>query len=101
MTACFLAQFAADPRCNFYRPELGLNLPDRAHLIPQQRLTDEEADDRRSYVMSCRKHHHAFDNGFIRLRELEHPQCFRMFARELDFFYTDRGWRREQPKEAA
>lgn len=98
MTACFLAQFASDPRCD-YTPR---GLPDRAHLIPQQRLTNEEAEDRRSYVMSCRKHHHQFDNGFIRLREIEHPQAFRTFAREHNFLFSPpKGWIRLHTKEAA
>jgi hypothetical protein len=72
VTECFFAhvsecEFRADGR------------PDRMHLIPAQRLRKaglkrKQVQDARLIRPGCRKHHHQFDNGFIRLERVEIPQ---------------------------
>jgi hypothetical protein len=97
MSACFLAQFASDPECD-YSPR---GVPDPAHFIPQQRLkkaglTEEQIWDRRCYEMACRKHHHQFDNGKIRLAYSDYPWPLRTYALDHGFFFVEgRGWRAE------
>jgi hypothetical protein len=102
VSVCWFKQFAPTP-CE-WRAD---GLPDRAHLIPKTRLrsaglTEKQVWDRRSYELSCRKHHHAFDNGFLELSYHDYPWSLRSFARDYGFFYVQgRGWLRETPQEAA
>lgn len=52
---------------------------DRMHLIPAQRLrkaglSKKEAQDERFIRLGCRKHHHQFDQGFIKVERVEIPR---------------------------
>jgi len=61
--------------------------PDRMHLIPAQRLRKaglkrKEVQDDRVIRHGCRKHHHQFDNGFIKVTRDEIPRDTEEFAAE-------------------
>lgn len=79
MSRCFFADLG-HAGCEF-RPG---GLPDRAHLIPAQRLRHRKLTahvwDSRVYVLACRKHHHMADNGFIRLSRDQLPRGVEEFA---------------------
>jgi hypothetical protein len=63
---------------------------DRGHLIPQQRMkkagikSKKVLADPRSWRPMCRKHHHAFDNGFIEVTRDEIPRETEEFAKQPD-----------------
>lgn len=93
MRRCFFAPHSTAP-C-MYRPD---GLPDRAHLIPKQRLRIAGIDDvwdNRAWVLSCRRHHHLFDQGYLPLSIADYPPEFIDFATEhgLHFVSERRGWR--------
>jgi len=83
--------------------------PDRAHLIPQQRMKragirdHEVLWDDRAWVKSCRTHHELFDHKMLRLDEGEYPDDLREFAAEIGFYWAGRrdGWRKEHTEREA
>jgi hypothetical protein len=81
--------------------------PDRAHLIPAQRLRREGlahlAWDRRCWVPSCRRHHHLYDTKTLRLTREQYPPELRAFAEAIGFEFVDprTGWVATRPREAA
>lgn len=93
---CFLKAFSDTP-C-MYRAD---GLPDRAHLIPAQRLRlaglgeMEIVWDPRAWVLACRRHHHSLDNGFITLELADYPEDFISYATEHGLIWNPdrRQWR--------
>jgi hypothetical protein len=74
---------------------------DRGHLIPKQRMKKagikrpDAINDPRSWRPMCRKHHHQFDNGFIKVTRVEIPQETEEFAKQPDAKYhpeVDLSW---------
>lgn len=67
-------------------------LPDRAHLIPAQRLRHNKLTpqvwDSRVYVLACRRHHHLFDNGFLKLTRDQLPHSVIEFAEQHDLEWS-------------
>lgn len=81
--------------------------PDKAHLIPAQRIRiaglAAAALDPRIIVNACRKHHHLFDMGTLRLPYSRYPKSVHEFAAEHNFFWAgDRsGWLKGKDRAAA
>lgn len=92
--ACFFAQLGFSG-CE-HRAD---GQPDRAHLIPAQRVRHAglEVWDDRLWVYGCRKHHHQFDHGFITLGSAQYPAGLREWATAHHFFYASprSGWLQE------
>ena len=79
---CYFAQYDSKP-CSF-RDD---GRPDRAHLIPKQRmritnLPDGVVWDSRVWVPACRAHHHRFDMRFFNLKRDQLPPAIEDFAAE-------------------
>lgn len=73
---CFLRRFSDEP-CPMP------SLHDLAHLIPAQRLRAERVPLElhwKPVVVACRRHHHLFDNGFLRIPRDQLPFDVEAFA---------------------
>ena len=74
--------------------------PDRAHLIPKQRLKQagivdyKRLWDDRVWVHACRHHHELFDGRFLRLEREQYPSKVFEYADEVGFDFIDprTGW---------
>ena len=96
--SCFFLKLGYLP-CE-YRAD---GMPDRAHLIPQQRLKAAGIDgffelwNPALWVDACRRHHHLFDNKTIRLCLDGYPKTFQKWAKENGWFFSGErdGWLKE------
>jgi hypothetical protein len=93
MTPCWLQQFSLAP-CD--------GPMDPAHLVPKQRLRNaginpEDRWDRRAIVPACRRHHHLFDQKFMRIPLEEYPSEFIDYCTEHGLYWNGQrdGWRVE------
>lgn len=111
MKICFFARRTDSP-CS-YRAD---GQPDRAHMIPQQRMKQEYKArkfrandiamavwDHRIIVPSCRKHHQAFDQKQLRLPLADYPTSTKQYAKDYGWWFVDErtGWVPERGEKAA
>jgi hypothetical protein len=111
MKLCYFNRFTSSP-CR-YRAD---GQPDRAHMIPQQRMKQEYKTrkyrandiamaiwDHRIIVPACRRHHDAFDQKQLRLLLNDYPVSTHEYAKEYGWYFAGErdGWRPNRGEIAA